>query len=57
MLEVNIREFNRKMYEYIKTLPLIVVNTKTEERLFIVKEVEDCDLRTKNSKKPNPRKG
>lgn len=39
MQRVSVREFNRKMYFYIKNLPVIVYNKKTGKNLFKVEEV------------------
>ena len=53
MNRINIRDFNRNMYQHIKKLPLIVFNTKTDEDLFIVKKLggESVEVRTKSSRK------
>jgi hypothetical protein len=36
MLKINVRQFNRKMYDFIDLLPIIVYNKKTGVELFIV---------------------
>jgi len=36
MLKINVRQFNRKMYLYLKDLPIIVYNKKTGVELFVV---------------------
>jgi len=38
--KVNIREFNRKMYFYLKKLPILVINSKTGESLFKVSKIK-----------------
>ena len=40
MLRVSIREFNRRMYFYLKNLPIIVFNKRTGEDLFIIFELK-----------------
>lgn len=39
MLRVNVRQFNRGMYSFLKSLPIIVYNKKTKKDLFKVVEI------------------
>lgn len=55
MLKINVRQFNRKMYLYLKDLPIIVYNKKTGMSLFVVypiiKEGSDVDAITKSKQR------
>jgi hypothetical protein len=39
MLRVSIREFDRKMYQYLKQLPIIVYNKRSRKDLFKVERI------------------
>ena len=46
MLRVNVRQFNREMYSFLKSLPIIVYNKKTKKDLFKVVEIGGAEIDT-----------
>lgn len=39
--KVKIRDFNRNMYNYISSLPIVVVNARTKKEMFVIISVEE----------------
>lgn len=54
MKKINMRTFNRNMYECLKSLPLVVINARTGGAVFYVispREVDKYAVRSKNANK------
>ena len=43
MKVIGIREFNRKMYDYIDSLPLLVVNKWKRKKIFLILDPKVLD--------------
>lgn len=54
--QIKMRTFNREMYQSLKSMPLVVINSRTGEDIFYVipadrMEVSNNELRAKNVNK------